>query len=171
MALTHIYRDMFDDMRRTASWRDRLRVLWARTGWQPSDVRGTWPRQKSDLEQFVRYDPVVSVPRRVYGGLQLAAATALLLWGQLEVLSAAGYWMWWLLLVWTGVVTAGWLQGWRLSTLCLLDLPRLVGVAVALVVVMPSEGWLLAGYLWCGISLAVIAWEFGDAFRRDTARV
>ena len=160
---------MFDDMRRTASWSDRFRVLWARTGWQPSDVAAIWPRQKADLEQFVRYDPLVSVPRRVYGGLQLAAATGLLLWGQLEGLSSIGYWMWWLLLVWTGVVTAGWLQGWRLSTLCLLDLPRLLVVAVALVAVMPDEGWLLVGILWCGASLATIAWEFRDTFGRDTA--
>ena len=171
VALTHVYKDMFDDMRRTTRWPDRLRVLWARTGWQPSDVRVSWPREKADLAQFVRFDPQVSIARTVYGGLQLIAATALLLWGQLETLSPVGYWMWWLLLVWTGVVTAGWLQAWRFSTLCLLDLPRLVAVVFALVLMTPSQGWLIAACLWCVGSLAVIAWEFGSRSQADCVGV
>jgi len=171
VALTHVYKDMFDDMRRTTRWSDRLRVLWARTGWQPSDVRRRWPREKADLTQFERFDPQVSMPRTVYGGLQLLAATALLLWGQLEPLSPEGYWIWWLLLVWTGIVTAGWLQPWRFSTLCLLDLPRLIAVVFALAVVTPSEGWLIAACAWCAASLAVIAWEFGRRSQANAVEV
>ena len=171
VALTHVYKDMFDDMRRTTRWSDRLRVLWARTGWQPSDVRRKWPREKADLTQFERFDPQVSMPRTVYGGLQLLAATALLLWGQLEPLSPEGYWIWWLLLVWTGIVTAGWLQPWRFSTLCLLDLPRLIAVVFALAVVTPSQGWLIAACAWCAASLAVIAWEFGRRSQANAVEV
>ena len=171
VALTHVYKDMFDDMRRTTRWSDRLRVLWARTGWQPSDVRRRWPREKADLTQFERFDPQVSMPRTVYGGLQLLAATSLLLWGQLEPLSPEGYWIWWLLLVWTGIVTAGWLQPWRFSTLCLLDLPRLIAVVFALAVVTPSEGWLIAACAWCAASLAVIAWEFGRRSQANAVEV
>lgn len=164
VALTHIYKDMFDDMRRTTRWRDRFRVLWARTGWQPSDVGAKWPRQKSDLEQFVRFDPQVSLPRKVYGGLQLLAATALLLWGQLGSLSPEGYWLWWLMLVWTGVATAGWLQDWRFSTLCFLDLPRLLATALALLVLTPSQGWVIAACLWVGGSLGLILWELISSY-------
>ena len=169
VALTHIYKDMFDDMRRTTRWGDRFRVLWARTGWQPNDVRARWPREKTDLEQFVRFDPEVSLPRRVYGGLQLLAATVLLLWGQLGSLSPEGYWLWWLMLVWTGVVTAGWLQGWRFSSLCLLELPRFLTVVMTLVLLPLNQGWLIAACLWCGASLAVLAWEVGHTPKTQTA--
>jgi sterol desaturase/sphingolipid hydroxylase (fatty acid hydroxylase superfamily) len=41
----HIYVGMMQDAWRTADWRDRLRVLWSRTGWRPADVAARYPRE------------------------------------------------------------------------------------------------------------------------------
>ena len=68
------------------------------------------------------------------------------------------------MLVWTGVATAGWLQDWRFSTLCLLDLPRLVAIVSATLVVTPSQGWIIAAYLWVGGSLGLILWELISSY-------
>ena len=117
MALTHIYQDMLLDMWRTRTWANRWRVLVARTGWQPADVAAQWPRAKADLSTFQRYDPPVSQAVKIYGGSQVALATGLLAFGQFQSLTQSQYWVWWLLLVWTGVATAWWLEG-RARWLC-----------------------------------------------------
>lgn len=117
IALTHIYQDMFLDMWRTGTWANRWRVLVARTGWQPADVVAQWPRAKADLSTFQRYDPPVSNAVKIYAGSQIVLATGLLAFGQFQSLTQSQYWVWWLLLVWTGVATAWWLEG-RARWLC-----------------------------------------------------
>ncbi|MEM0954460.1 MAG: sterol desaturase family protein [Pseudomonadota bacterium] len=72
----HIYVGMAQDAWRTADWRDRLRVIVSRTGWRPSDVAAQYPREKTDLAQFVKYDPQVSVAINAYALLQLLVTTA-----------------------------------------------------------------------------------------------
>lgn len=160
VALTHIYRDMLNDMRRTRSAWARLKVLWARTGWQPADVRQDWPREKQTLAAFSRYDPVVGSMRQWYGGVQLLGATACLIWGQLTPLSTAGYWLWWLFLAWTGVATAGWLQGKQLTLMCLMDLPRLLLFGVALSSLVVTGWWGAFGWFWLGLSLLILVLEY-----------
>jgi len=171
IALTHIYRNMLNDMLRTGSGRDRWRVLWARTGWQPEDVRARWPREKSDLADFARFDPEVSTARQWYGGVQLLGATALLIWGQLTPLSDATAWLWWLLLVWTGVATAGWLHGQPTRLMLLLDVPRLAGVAAAIVTMPLVPGWTVFAVLWSLWSLLLLARETATATSEAPASV
>ena len=81
-ALTHIYVDMFRDSWRAASWRDKLRVWFARTGWQPADVAASHPRPKTDLTLFSRYDPPVGPLVSGYALFQLVAVVVLLLFLQ-----------------------------------------------------------------------------------------
>ena len=155
-ALTHIYADMAQDFWRTRRWRDRWAVLWARTGWQPEDVRARWPRAKVNLDNFVRFDPAVSGARRWYGSVQLAGATAWLLWGQANPLSSLGYGVWWGLLLMTGVVTAWWLQGASVQKLLALDGARLtlliaLGSQVAL-----TPLWQAGLWLWVGVSAVLL---------------
>jgi len=65
VALTHVYADMINDICHTGTWRDRVRVVFARTGWQPADVARVWPRKKNDLAVFEPpYDPPVSQSRK-----------------------------------------------------------------------------------------------------------
>jgi sterol desaturase/sphingolipid hydroxylase (fatty acid hydroxylase superfamily) len=56
----HIFINMAMDAWRTANWLDKFRVLWSRTGWRPGDVEIIYPAQKSNLDQFEKYNPDLS---------------------------------------------------------------------------------------------------------------
>ena len=56
----HIFINMAMDAWRTANWLDKFRVLWSRTGWRPGDVEILYPVQKSNLDQFEKYNPDLS---------------------------------------------------------------------------------------------------------------
>ena len=57
----HIFMNMAMDAWRTANWLDKWRVLWSRTGWRPEDVEILYPAQKSNLDQFEKYNPDLSL--------------------------------------------------------------------------------------------------------------
>jgi alkylglycerol monooxygenase len=57
----HIFINMAMDSWRTISWLDKCRVLWSRTGWRPEDVETLYPAQKSNLDQFEKYNPDLSL--------------------------------------------------------------------------------------------------------------
>lgn len=56
----HIFVNMARDSWRAKSWKDKFRVLWARTGWQPADVAASYPQEKSDLNKFDKYGVTLS---------------------------------------------------------------------------------------------------------------
>jgi sterol desaturase/sphingolipid hydroxylase (fatty acid hydroxylase superfamily) len=60
LANLHIFINMAMDAWRTANWLDKFRVLWSRTGWRPGDVEILYPAQKSNLDQFEKYNPDLS---------------------------------------------------------------------------------------------------------------
>ncbi|WP_116366851.1 sterol desaturase family protein [Parahaliea mediterranea] len=110
-ALTHIYVDMARDSWRAANWRDKLRVWLARTGWRPADVEARYPRVKSDLSTFRKYDPPARAGVAGYAFFQLLAVVALLNYMQsVELSYAAGVTLWALMLA-TTAATALWLDG------------------------------------------------------------
>lgn len=124
----HIYWGMIQDAWYTKSVTDKLRVLFARTGWRPDDVVERLPRLKNQLDDFHKYDPQRQPGSSVYAVFQLICATAVLV-GLLIAPSTV-----WLdnaviiiLLTFTMVCTARWLDGHgralNLDTLRLLSLP------------------------------------------------
>jgi sterol desaturase/sphingolipid hydroxylase (fatty acid hydroxylase superfamily) len=110
-ALTHIYVDMALDSWRARDWRDKLKVWVARTGWRPADVAARFPRSKTDLAQFRKYDPEVTRAVSVYAFCQLVAAVALLNYMQFAELDYAIGVVLVVLMVLTMVTTAWWLEG------------------------------------------------------------
>jgi sterol desaturase/sphingolipid hydroxylase (fatty acid hydroxylase superfamily) len=142
----HIYVAIAQDAWRTASWRDKLRVLVARTGWRPADVAERYPREKTDLRSFRKYDPPVSLAVKVYALAQLAIVMAvgialLFIPGLSWATSAAVV----ALMLFTMVCTGHWLDGRRILNL---ELARLTLIAAA-----AWLGW-QAGF---GLLLAVSA--------------
>ncbi len=127
-ALTHVYVDMALDSWRTANWGDKLQVWLGRTGWRPADVSQLYPRSKTDLSHFRKYDPEVPLVVSLYAFAQLLAVIGLLSFMQHAQLD---YWpgvALWALLLATTVTTALWLEAgapahvrrweiWRLSAL------------------------------------------------------
>ncbi len=147
-ALTHIYRNMLEDMVRVASWRERWQVVVARTGWQPESIPDADRRQKNDLSAFRVYNPTVSLGWRAYGGLQIVGATLMLLWAQLEAPELIEAWLIFILLLWTGAATAFWLEGKVGTTIMLFDVLRLGALAGFTVVSVADPLWLTLLTLW-----------------------
>ena len=125
----HIYVGMARDAWWAQRWRDKLKVLVARTGWRPADVAERFPREKTDLENFHKYDPAVGSAVNAYALVQLvlvmAAGISLLFIPDLSWTvnaTVVG------LMLFTMVCTGHWLDGQRVLNL---ELGRLVLVAVA----------------------------------------
>ncbi len=136
-ALTHVYVDMAQDCWHTRGWRNKLRVWVARTGWRPADVAAAYPREKTDLSHFHKYDPKVPRVVAVYAFFQLVAVVLLLNFMQGNV---TGYWSGvslWALLLGTTVTTALWLEGKRAADLMKWEVLRLSCVCLVL-----AQAWL-----------------------------
>lgn len=179
-ALTHIYVDMLADMVRTGSWRDKARVLFARTGWQPADLAQSLPRHKGDLQHFQRFDPPTSARIRGYAVLQLGMATCTLAiwqWTPVEVLAN---WLLWTLLMWTGIATATWLST-PANTLAgifkplVIDVPRLL-LLVAMAATWPAPwqpvflAWGVVSLL-CVLFLSVFLTPITNSTNKNAARL
>lgn len=162
VALTHIYTDMVSDIRGAPHWRDRLRVPISRTGWKPEAAAHDAFRQKNDLMAFEPYDPVVSQIVKIYAGVQLLFATGLLAYGQLHTMSVASYWLWWGLLMWTGVATAAWLDArpWRYC-FCI-DAPRQLVVLTSISLIIPDGPWQIAGLLLAIVGAVLLSRDWFD---------
>jgi hypothetical protein len=111
----------------TASWKDKARVWVARTGWRPADVAERYPRQKTDLAHFERYDPQVSPIARAYALFQLVAIVGLLF--VLQSGAATSYSAGALLAVFmllTAACTAMWLDARRADLCVFAELGRML---------------------------------------------
>ena len=67
----HIYLGIVKDFLRTEKFKDKLRVLVARTGWQPDDVAKKFPAKEYNPKTYVKFDPIVSKLISFYGFIQL----------------------------------------------------------------------------------------------------
>ncbi|PLW81009.1 hypothetical protein CWI75_17685 [Kineobactrum sediminis] len=137
-ALTHIYVDMARDSWHARRWQDKLKVWVARNGWRPEDVAQRFPRPKSELADFEKYDPAIPASVAWYAFFQLMAVVVVLNTLQLgevaysiAALVIAG-------LLATTVTTALWLDGGEPSRVLRWDVLRLAGIAGLL-----ASGWLL----------------------------
>ena len=110
----HIYVGMLQDAWYAARWRDKLKVAVARTGWRPADVAERFPREKTDLSCFHKYDPAVGGVINAYALVQLVLVMAVgiallfvpgLSWTANAVVVA--------LMLFTMVCTGHWLDGRR----------------------------------------------------------
>jgi alkylglycerol monooxygenase len=72
----HIYVGMFVDAWRARSWKDKVWMLFSRTGWRPADVAEQYPRPKNDLADFHRYDPQTSKAVKIYAFAQMVVLTS-----------------------------------------------------------------------------------------------
>lgn len=160
-ALTHIYIDMVNDSRHASRWQDKLRVWVGRTGWRPADVETCYPRDKTDLAHFEKYNPTVPAPVSWYGLFQLLFAVVLIFYMQW---SEPGYWSgvgMWVMLLGTTVCAALWLEG-RFTTMVLLcDLLRL-GFWLMLLLGAWQSGHalapLLVGLFYSALNLWLLLW-------------
>ena len=131
-----VYDYLLFDARKASRWRDRLGIWFRRTGWRPPDVEGRYPRQRTDIETFQKFDPAVPASQRRYVMAQFVVAIAGTLFiaewfasfGARAVLLPC-------IMLWTQLYTVGLLNEGR-STARRMELLRLL-------IVVPTFSWLL----------------------------
>ncbi len=67
-----VYDYLLFDARKTAHWRDKIGVWFRRTGWRPADVEVQYPKARSDLTHFAKFDASPSAGMRYYVLAQFA---------------------------------------------------------------------------------------------------
>jgi len=71
-----VYDYLLFDSLHAISWRDKIGVWFGRTGWRPADVEAQYPKQRSELRSFKKFDPGVGRGRRYYVLAQFAFTIA-----------------------------------------------------------------------------------------------
>ena len=155
-ANVHVFVKIGRDAWRARRWRDKLRIVFGRPGWQPPELGVTERPPEVSAETFEKYDPRVPAPLAWYGFTQFAVtlAAAILLLQRADALplaqsaSAAFYVA--IALAGVGGVFEG--ARWAAS----LEVARLVvlaGVAGALL----GFGLVPASVAWAGIAFALLS--------------
>ena len=75
-----VYRYLWFDAVRTRRWRDKLGIWFRRTGWRPADVAAEFPKQRSDIASFQKFDPELGIGLRLYLIGQFVMAAFGVLW-------------------------------------------------------------------------------------------
>ncbi len=125
-----VYDYLLFDSRHTRRWRDKLGVWFRRTGWRPADMEQRFPKVKSDISTFEKFDPQLSTARTQYVFTQFVLVALSTFWigevfARLGVTAVAVP----CLFVWTSLYTLGLLNEGRVYA------PKFE--AVRLLVVLP----------------------------------
>ena len=72
----HVYAALWQDMRLTRRWADKLRVLYKHPGWRPADAAAAAPRAPYVLADFQRFAPPLPAALARHALLQLAVLMA-----------------------------------------------------------------------------------------------
>jgi sterol desaturase/sphingolipid hydroxylase (fatty acid hydroxylase superfamily) len=61
-----VYDYLLFDARRASRWRDKLSVWFRPTGWRPADVEVRYPRHRTDVSTFKKFDPQIKPMQQHY---------------------------------------------------------------------------------------------------------
>lgn len=152
----HIFISMARDAWLTARWSDKVRVLWARTGWRPADVAARYPAEKSDLNNFNKYDPQLRVKVNVGIIGQYFIVSIFHAWGaqQASQLSSELLWATVIAQAYTLIVIGALLEGKQ--TAGFLENTRLL-VLAAMLYVGSVTGFIVGDGLYYGIGLLMVS--------------
>ena len=152
----HIFISMARDAWLTARWSDKFRVLWARTGWRPADVAARYPAEKSDLNNFNKYDPQLRVKVNVGIIGQYFIVSIFHAWGaqQASQLSTELLWATVIAQAYTLIVIGALLEGKQ--TAGFLENTRLL-VLAAMLYVGSMTGFIVGDGLYYGIGLLMVS--------------
>ena len=69
-----VYDYLWFDAVRAQRWRDKLGIWFRRTGWRPADVEARFPKARTPISSFRKFDPQVSKAMRRYVLIQFGVA-------------------------------------------------------------------------------------------------
>jgi sterol desaturase/sphingolipid hydroxylase (fatty acid hydroxylase superfamily) len=152
-----VYDYLLFDARHTRRWRDKLGVWFRRTGWRPADVERRFPKHRTDLAAFRKFDPPVPGAVRRYVLAQFGVAVAATL--GIAVLFATSGAMAVLLpcvLLWVLLYTLGLLNEGRPYAVRYERARLLVVVPAGILgIVLAGPGAMPAAWLWAGAGVYV----------------
>jgi sterol desaturase/sphingolipid hydroxylase (fatty acid hydroxylase superfamily) len=135
-----VYDYLLFDARHTRRWSDKIGLWFRRTGWRPTDVEARFPKRRSNIVTFEKFDPPLASPMRRYVLAQFAVAVALTLWiGELFAESGIQAVLLPCVLLWTQLYTLGLLNEGRENAqrLEFLRLAIVVPMGAAAMILMP----------------------------------
>ena len=151
-----VYDYLWFDAVRARRWRDKLGIWFRRTGWRPADVEAAYPKGRTDLTRFEKFDPPIGKTARRYVVWQFVVAAFAILWigtlfaerGTTAVLLPC-------LMLWTTLYALGLVSEGRPHALCV-EVTRLLVVMPLGMLGLGYLGTIPAGALpatWAGLAL------------------
>ena len=156
-----VYDYLLFDARKAKRWRDKIGIWFRRTGWRPADVAAAYPKVRSDLTHFEKFDPPVAAGLKSYAVAQFVVAIAMIFWigeiyasdgAKAALLPCIGLW---LLLLSLGVLNEGRAMARSLELLRLLVAVPLLGLllhnsgtTLGLTAGMITAAYVLGSVLW-----------------------
>lgn len=134
-----VYDYLLFDARKAQRWRDKIGIWFRRTGWRPPDVEARYPKHRTDLAHFEKFDPPVAPGIRRYAVAQFMVAIGLVLWlGEVYARSGARAVLIPCIALWVLLLSLGWLNQGRTFARTAELLRLLVVVPVLLILAQQS---------------------------------
>ena len=152
----HVFVNMARDAWHAARWSDKVRVLWARTGWRPADVAARHPVDKADLKNFHKYDPKLSNKTNVGIVGQYFLVSFFHLWGAQQAAQLSIELLWAIVIAqaYTLIVIGALLEGKKSASF--VENTRLL-VLSAMLYIGFSAGFLAGDWLYYAIALLLVS--------------
>ena len=158
----HIFVNMARDSWRTENWIDKVKVLWARTGWRPEDLADPYPAEKADPKAFEKYGIKLSSAANIAIITQYFLISIFHLWG-VQQASQLSYEMLWATVIaqtYTVVVIGSILDGKKAARL--IEYSRLLVLSIILYTGHSSNllsfDWFYSGAIMLLVSGALMLW-------------
>ena len=154
-----VYDYLLFDARKAKRWRDKFGIWFRRTGWRPQDVEARYPKHRTDLATFQKFDPVVPASLRRYTVAQFVVAILAVIWigglyanGHSVIVPCVALWT---LLLTIGFINEGRGTGRKLEIARLLVIVPIVilylqqtGILVSPVVLVGGVLYMLGSIVW-----------------------
>ena len=171
-----VFSSMLKDARGTKDLRDKISILWSRTGSRPEDVAISDPVEKTDLNNFDKYAPPLTTTTKVAGFTHYLLMLLYFLWlmGNVEQLSYLAISANVLMLVLSGIVIGALFD--RKPYILKLELFRLCAISLFLTATLstvnPPLSWISLGlsyWVLSGAAMAIALWKRSVLLQQTTA--
>lgn len=171
-----VFSSMLKDARGTKNLRDKISILWSRTGSRPEDVAISDPVEKTDLNNFDKYAPPLTTTTKVAGLTHYLLMLLYFLWlmGNVEQLSYLAISANVLMLVLSGIVIGALFD--RKPYILKLELFRLCAISLFLTATLstvnPPLSWISLGlsyWVLSGAAMAIALWKRSVPLQQTTA--
>ena len=166
-----VYDYLLFDARKAQRWRDKIGIWFRRTGWRPPDVEARYPKQRTDLAHFEKYDPPVAAGIRRYAVAQFALAIVFILWiGELYVSGGARAVLLPCVALWLLLLSLGWLNQGKAAAGSV-ELVRLLVVTPVLLLLAHQAGMVITTVTWAVAALYIAGSALWLVFARNGTEV